>query len=409
MNKKMILGLLAGSVLLTNVTMTAYADLTPVTSSFSVQEQMQGGWGMQRGGSGRGGMQNGGMMPNNGQMGGRMGGQMGSNQNVVSEPGVIVKSDAVNTAAALESDMANAAYITMSDENNEVKIDAAGTYVISGSASNGSITVKKGTTGVVLVLEDLDLTGTAGAPLSINKESEVKVVISGTVTLTDAENLADENSADPAVADVYDGAAVKVKANSMVYITGDGTLNLIGKAKNGIKGGDEASLILDGPAVQIAAVNDGINVNYDLTILSGSVAVNAADDGIHADHILTVGSEGGTGPVVYIAQCKEGLEGTVVNIFSGDITVNASDDAINGAFKDETLKASVNMTGGNLTITSQGDGIDCNGNINLIGGSATLNVQYRMGDAGIDYDGAYYVSADFQMNNPGGVAGPDRM
>ena len=76
----------------------------------------------------------------------------------------------------------------MTDENCQVEISESGTYIISGSASDGSITVKKGTTGVVLILDDLDLTSTSGAALSVNKESEVQIVVSGSVTLTDAEN-----------------------------------------------------------------------------------------------------------------------------------------------------------------------------------------------------------------------------
>ena len=383
----MILSILACSVLLIGITTNAIANFDLLPGSDEINEQMKGGWGMQRGGAGA--------------------------QNIVDEPGEIVMSSAVNTAADLQELPENAVFISMSDTENQVKIEESGTYVISGSASDGNITVKKGTTGVVLVLKDLDLTSTTGAALSINKETEVKIIISGSVTLTDAEDPADEKSGIAEAADAYDGAAIKVKANSMTVITGNGTLNIIGKAKNGIKGGDDSSLILDGPTVRIAAVNDGINVNYDLTILSGSVAINAGDDAIHANHILTIGNEDGSGPVIYIGQCGEGMEATVVNIFGGDITVNATDDAINAADKDELYKGqltpSINMTGGNVTINGQGDGFDSNGNINLIAGSAVINTQYRGGEAGVDYDGAYYVSGDFQMNNAGGVSGPDNM
>lgn len=362
----------------------------------------QGGWGRGSWGQGQGS-----------QTGGLMGGDMpGGNQNYATEPLEIVTADSVNTAADLEADMANAVTVTVSDENNDIKIEKSGTYIITGSASNGNITVKKGTTDVILVLQDLNLTSTTGATLSLNKETEVKVIISGEVTLTDAENPMDEESSDPDVADAYDGAALKIKANAMAYITGDGTLNLVGQAKNGIKGGDSSSLIIDGPTVNITAVNDGINVNYDITFLSGVITVSAGDDAIHSDHILTVGKDG-TGPVISIVKCGEGLEATVVNIFGGDITVTASDDAVNAANKDGLyegiLTYSINMTGGNITVTAGSDGLDSNGNVNLIAGSATLNVQFRGGDAGIDYDGAYYISNEFQMNNSGGVAGPDGM
>ena len=392
-----------------------HANMTPEASGTEFREQMQmghGGWGRQPGNgmppeNGRQ-FENGMMPPENGMPGMQPGG-FDSQQNMTDEPGEIVTSTAVNTASGLEADLNNAVYITMSDADNEVKIEEPGTYVISGSVSDGGITVKKGTAGVILVLKDLDLTSTSSAPLSLNKESEVKIIISGTVTLTDAENAADENAADTAAADAFDGAALKAKANSMVYLTGDGTLNLIGKTKNGLSGGDEASVIIDGPAVQVTAVNDGFNINYDLSILSGTVTVSAGDDAIHADHILTIGKKDGTGPVIRITQCGEGLESTVVNIFGGDLTINAVDDAINAGYKDDSLQAPINMTGGNVTINGQGDGFDSNGNINLIAGSAVINTTFRGGEAGVDYDGACFISADFSLNNGGGISGPDRM
>ena len=329
-------------------------------------------------------------------------------------PGEIVTSTAENNAASLEADLENAEYITVSEENSQVKISDSGTYVVTGTSSDGNITVKKGTTGVVLVLEDLDLTSTTGATVAVNKEAQVKIIISGNVTLTDAENPDDENSADAAVADAFDGAAMKFKANSQVYITGDGVLTINGSAKNGIKTGDDSSLIFDGGVtVSITAANDGINGNYDVTLLNGNFTIAAGDDAIHADHILTVGSQDGTGPTIRVTGSNEGLEGTVVNVFGGDITIHSTDDAINAANGDGlyegVLGYSFNMTGGRVSINSQADGIDSNGNVNLMGGYVSIDSASMGGEAGIDYDGQLYVADDFQLNNQSGVAGPDGM
>lgn len=327
--------------------------------------------------------------------------------------GEIAVSTAENAAADLEADTNNAVRITMSAENSDIEITESGTYLVTGSCADGGITVKKGVTGVVLVLEDLDLASASGAAVTVGKEAQAKIVVSGSVTLTDAENPADETSADEAIADAYDGAAMKFKASSQVCLTGDGTLTVNGSAKNGIKCGDDSSLIIDGGVtVNITAANDGVNSNYDVTLLGGAITVSAGDDAVHADHILTVGSEEG-GPTVSITQCQEGLEATVVNVFGGDVTIEASDDAVNAANADGRyegeLNYSFNMTGGSVTINSQVDGIDSNGSVNLIGGTATIHSAYTVGDAGIDYDGQYYLSADFQLNNDSGVAGPDGM
>ena len=50
------------------------------------------------------------------------------------------------------------------------------------------------------------------------------------------------------------------------------------------------------------------------------------------------------------------------------------------------------------------DGLDSNGNINLISGSATIKSASTGGDAGMDYDGQLYISDDFDLNNQSGVS-----
>ena len=394
-----------------NFTMNGGEFFEPLPESFNMNQfgqpmngEMQNGQQPQMGGN----------MPNDQQP--QMNGNMPNGQQNASSSGSaseVVSGTMTNSAADLEADYDNATYITVSDDNSDIKITSSGTYVVSGTSSDGNITVKKGTTGVVLVLDDLDLTSTIGATVFINKEAEVKVIISGNVVLTDNENPDDEYSTDADVADAYDGAALKAKANSQVYVTGDGTLTINGNAKNGIKAGDDSSLIFDDVTVNITATNDGINGNYDVTLLSGSFNISAGDDAIHADHILTVGSEDGTGPTVNVTKSGEGMEGTVVNVLGGDISIVSSDDAINAANGDGVyegeLDYSFNMLGGKVVINSNGDGIDSNGDVNLIGGSAQINSAAGGGEAGIDYDGQYYISDQFNLNNRSGVSGADMM
>ena len=339
-------------------------------------------------------------------------GTMNNNVELADSPSEIVTGTTTNSAASLTVDKTNATTIVMSSSNNEVKIDKAGTYIITGTCSDGNITVKKGTEGVVLILKDLTLTSTTGAPLSINKEAEVKLVAEGTVNLTDAEDPADETSTDTTVADAFDGAVIKIKDGAVCYLTGTGTLNLDGSScKNGIKTGSEegTSLVIDGSlTLNVDAANDAINAGYDLAILGGTLTVNAGDDGLHAERILTVG-EDGDGPTINIESSNEGIEATVVNLFGGNVTVNAADDGINAGSSDysDTIDLSINITGGTYDIKAGYDGIDSNGNINIIGGSITINSANNGGDAGIDYDGTCYISDDADLNNNSGISGPD--
>ena len=310
---------------------------------------------------------------------GMQGGMSSSDVTLADSPSEIVTGITTNSAQNLAADTANAVTYVMSDSNNQIKIDTAGTYIITGTCSDGNITVKKNTTGVVLILKDLDLTSTTGATLSCNKYSEVKIIVEGTVTLTDAEDPDDENSTDADTADAFDGAAIKVKDGASVYLTGTGTLNIdASSCKNGIKVGndDEPSLIIDG----------GITIKID-----------AANDAINS--------------AITISKSYEGLEGTIVNLFGGNVTLNASDDGINAANSDGTyasLGYSINITGGTYNVKSYGDGLDSNGNINITGGYTTISSSSFGGEAGIDFDGTCYI-ADGTVNNSSGISGPDMM
>ncbi len=393
----------------------ALAAPTAVHAEESAQVPMSGQMQIlqQRSGmnDGFGGMQ--GMPGMNGDFGGMqdMGGMTG-NMTLADSPSEIVEGITGNSAASLVVDEENAVTVVMSDENSNVKIDSAGTFIVTGTCSEGNITVKKGTTGVVLILKDLDLTSTTGATVSCNKNTEVKIVIEGTVKLTDAEDPADEDSEDAEVADAFDGAALKVKDGAATVLTGTGTLNIDASAcKNGIKVGneDEPSLVIDGSlTVNITAANDAINSGYDLAILNGTLNISAGDDAVHADRILTVG-EDGNGPSITISSCVEGLEGTVVNLFGGNVTLTANDDGINAANSDGTyadIGYSINITGGTYNVKAGGDGLDSNGNINLIGGYTVISSASVGGEAGIDYDGSCYI-AEGTINNLSGISGPD--
>jgi hypothetical protein len=392
----------------------AYAD-TELTAS---AQMGPGGFGGHMNGGPGQRMEMNGQMPDfqNGempQMGGPMGGFQGgmTGAQTADSPSEIVESaNTSNSAESLTADTANATTIVVSDSNSDIKIKESGTYIITGSASDGNITVKKGVTGVVLVLKDLSLTSSTGATLSINKGSEVKVVVEGTVTLTDAEDIANEESDD------YDGAAIKVKAGASAVITGTGTLNVNGNCEHGIKvssldeddiaeGYGEASLIIEGSVkINVTAAEDGVNSGSDLTIKSGSVTVSAGDDGIKSDYILTIGEDGTDGPTVNVKKSSEGLEGAIVNIFSGDVTVNASDDGINAANSDLSgYTFSINITGGTVNVSSGADGLDSNGNINITGGLTTIvKAASNGGEGGVDYQGSFYV-ADGTFENPYGI------
>ena len=285
-------------------------------------------------------------------------------------------------------------------DGTSLTINESGIYRISGSCADGSVKVKKGTEGVTLVLAGLDLTSASTAPISCNKSTDVTIIAAeGTKnTLTDSERNNDETY--PANEDA-ENAVIKCKDGSDVTITGKGALTLNAYGKNGIKSGatteeeGEARLEISELTLVInAPVNDGINAEQLLEIKSGSLTVSAGDDGIHCDMLLYIGDENTEGPDITVEKSCEGIEAAELYIRSGRITVHSTDDCLNAANSDLSGYAfKIEISGGELYMdTTDGDGIDSNGTLDISGGTVVVWTANRADNQPLDADGTINVS-----------------
>ena len=330
-------------------------------------------------------------------------------------------------------------------EGTDVSITAAGTYVFSGDCDDGSITVKKGVTGVTLVLNGLTLTNADSAAITLNKTAEAALIAAAGSenTVADTAGANDEN------------AAVKVKSGASLSLSGTGTLTACGNVKNGIKGASDAVITVDEMTLNIEAADDGLSCDDELTIKGGRVNITAGgdavkaspdtddtenpdttslgsvtisggtftvdsaddalhandvtvsggtltlasgDDAVHADNDLVVGVQGSSStsnPKISITASCEGLEGTTVSVYSGDIDVVASDDGVNAAnseLGEHSDKFAINIAGGDLYIDAGSDGLDSNNDISITGGRVEVYGADAMMDAAIDYDGTFTLS-----------------
>lgn len=265
---------------------------------------------------------------------------------------------------------------------------------------------------MTLVLNGLTLTSSDTAPISCNKSSGVTIVAaSGTTnTLTDSAYNNDDNYPDNGNAE---NAVIKCKDGSQVTICGAGTINIAANGKNGIKSGattdeeGEAWMQIQDVTLNItASVNDGINAEQLLTIASGTITVNAADDGIHSDYILNVGAEGTTGPTISIGSSYEGLEAATLNIDSGNLTIQSTDDCLNAANSDlSDYSFSLNIAGGTLYMySSTGDGIDSNGTLTISGGTTQVWTANAADNQPLDADGVISITGGVVLA-AGGSAG----
>lgn len=297
-------------------------------------------------------------------------------------------------------------------DGTALTIEAAGTYIVSGSCQSGSITVKKGVTGVTLVLSGLTLTADGTAAIAYNKSSGVTIVAQdGTANiLSDTETNNNDSYPDNTNAE---NAVIKCKDGSQVTLCGSGSLTVNATGKNGIKSGattdeeGEAWLVIRDLTLTISApVNDAINAEASLTILSGDLTIDAGDDAVHSDYYLTVGAAGTDGPTITVNSCNEGLEAADLSIAGGNITIHAGDDCLNAANSDLTGYAfTLSISGGTLVMdTTSGDGIDSNGTLSISGGTVVVWANSTADNQPLDADGTLSITGGTVLA-AGGSAG----
>ena len=285
-------------------------------------------------------------------------------------------------------------------DGTHLAIKSAGTYSLSGSCADGSIEVKKGTTGVTLILNGLELDSADTAPISCNKSTEVTIVAAdGSVNaLSDSAENNDDEYPDNENAE---NAVIKCKDGSNVTLCGTGTINITANGKNGIKSGaatgeeGDASLTIKELTLNISVpVNDAINAEQLLNIESGTLNISAADDAVHSDLVLNIGAAGTDGPTIDISECYEGLEAAELNVLSGNISIMSSDDCMNAASSDlSNYDLSMNISGGTINAySSEGDGFDSNGTLNISGGTVAVWTASKTDNQPLDADGALSIS-----------------
>ena len=336
-------------------------------------------------------------------------------------------------------------------ENGNITITSVGSYIISGTLTDGSIKVNCSEKGTVrLILNGASISSSSTAPVVVEEAKKVLVTLADgtTNTITDKtrQSVDDEDfsSAVYSKADlVFNGSGtlnVNAGYRNGIKSTDDlkvvsGTFNIIsnedgiiGKDLLGIKDGkftiksgidgmkstydtdtSKGNIVITGGEFDITASNDGIHCNGDILISGGNLTISSGDDGVHADDNLQV--DGGT---IDIKKCCEGLEGVQITLNDGDISIVASDDGINatdgssssgmgmggfGGGQASSSDSSVLLTinGGNIFVNAGGDGLDSNGNIVMNGGNVTVLGPTSDGDTALDFDGAFTINGGVLM------------
>lgn len=320
-------------------------------------------------------------------------------------------------------------------DGTTLTITTAGTYRIGGNCSEGAIIVSKGLNNVTLILDNLTLSSSTTAPIVVKKSATVNIHLEGTSTLTDNEDPANETSTDTTVAEAFEGAAIKVKSGSSVTFCGDGNLNVVANAKNGIKGGATSELIFNqggtinvsgnakyyGATTSGAAVNNGIGCDGSIVINQGTYVIKAANDGIKSapdatdetagtvidtESAGTVTINGGT---FDIDVDGDGIQSdTALNINGGTFDIrtwkgcSVWNDTLANEYSCKGLKASgdraeeagiepaLNIAGGTFTLNTGDDAVHSDANVTVTGGTFTI----QTGDDGMHGDTSLTIGTE---------------
>lgn len=314
-----------------------------------------------------------------------------------------------SACAASDYTTANATLVTLTDssatakgkytgyeiDGTDVSITAAGTYVFSGDCDNGSITVKKGVTGVTIVLNGLTLTNDDSAAITLNKTAEASLIAAAgtTNTVADTEGSNDEN------------AAVKVKSGAALAIGGTGTLTVDGNAKNGIKGAADAVITVAEVKLNINAADDGLSCDDELNITGGTLSITAGGDAVKASpdtgdtenpDTTSLGNVTISGGTLTLNAAEDSVQA------DGDLTITGGtfDVTANGghttALTDDSASCkgfkagkTLTVTGGTLTVDSADDALHANTDVTISGGTLTL----ATGDDGVHADNDLVIGA----------------
>ena len=227
------------------------------------------------------------------------------------------------------SDNAYTTYITLSGDTAQIKGNGAyaydggvvitngGWYVLSGTLTDGSITVKAyDSSKVWLRLNGVDVTCSDDACLIVDQADKVFL------TLAEGSENSFTSGAEYSSDALEDNTGGAVFTHDDLTINGSGSLAITANYKHGIDAND--SLVITGGTISITAPEDGIHVSDSFRFTAADLTVEAGDDAVHSDGELYV--ESGT---IVIPECCEGLEALTIDIAGGDITVYPSDDGFN--------------------------------------------------------------------------------
>ena len=326
----------------------------------------------------------------------------------------------------------------------QIKVEAADSDMIRLILNNATITNSTGAAINVVEADEIVIYTASGTTNTVSDGSSYSDTASGSpdAAIYSKSDLTRAGEGTLKVEGKYEEGI----HTSDGLVIASGTLE-VSAANTGIKGKDYVD-ILDG-TVTVTASQDGIKATNDsdgnrgwVRLSGGIVNISADDDGFKAERVVEI--SGGT---LNITQANEGIEAQYINILDGTVNVTSSDDGINASYSTttttesttatstnqsaqnrqnsapqvpsgsagqasaggqapsgtmgqpqagggmggggtfEVVDATINISGGTVTVNANGDGIDSNGTATLSGGTLIVNGPFTGGNASLDTNG----------------------
>ncbi|WP_296118118.1 carbohydrate-binding domain-containing protein [uncultured Eubacterium sp.] len=312
------------------------------------------------------------------------------------------------TAITLDNENSSCDSDAVTIDGQTVTITSEGTYLISGTLSNGSIVIDvEDSEKVQLVFDNVSITNESGAAVYVRQADKVFL------TLADgSENTVVSNGTTTEDDSNIDGA---IFAKGDLTINGTGTLNVT-SAAHGIVCKDD--LVVTGGTYTISAEKQGLSGKDSVRIADGTFDITSGGDAIHSENAddenkgfvyvangsFTLNADGDGISASYVVQLDDGTYeitagGGSANVQSknsmgdkgpgnmqdnGETTESDSDTSTKGIKATSALQ----INGGTYHIDSADDSIHSNGDVYINAGTFDLST----GDDGIHADSTTDIS-----------------
>jgi len=222
--------------------------------------------------------------------------------------------------------------------NESITINKEGTYILSGTISNGQLVVDAtNTSKIKIVLNGVTINNDTSAAIHVKQADKVFITTAkGSVNTLSNKSEFVNKTGEEIDAVIY--------SKDDISLNGEGTLNINAVYGNGIVSKDD--LVISSGSYNITAKNHGLRGKDAVKIGGGTINVKAGKDAIHAEN-------------------NDDTSKGYIYVSGGDINLESESDAMDAM-------SLLQVDGGNITISSGDDGMHSDDKLIVKGGKVDI-------------------------------------